>query len=814
MGKIGRAVRLAREGGDMAGTGDAYDFVTLEANGVADVAYNPGQTLLYAAMRNGTINVYDVVTRQKVATWQVGTQLGALSVSTDGSFLLAVERQPSANSSTFYRVDTATGAAVAVSRPGQPFWDVEIVDSDTALLSGGSAGQQTIFNMQSGTFSGLPGSVYYSGARTVLAEDDHLTLLAEPGISNGPLLLFDDRTNTIVAMGDSYQTLPTPNTTGFNYGSQAISEAAGLVLQFIYYNNVLFYDLNLKYLRQATVAGPVDGLVFDPSGRYVYVYEIDSGYLAKYDVAAWARVDQFFVGTSSWHNDIGYGSQLLISADGTRITIVDSSGAIGKLRIVDVGLRNERFDGTSDADTFAGGKGDDVYVVDHPDDTVVELAHEGDDRVGAGVASYRLSANVETLIATSDGAHDFRGNAGDNVITGGGGGDFLRLHDGGKDSAFGGAGNDVILFGGAMTWADFVDGGVGLDQLVLQGHYVGGAALLFGGGVVSVENIAILPGDDTRFGDPGTNFYDYSLTLQDATVASGIQLVIDANRLRAGENFTFDGSAESDGSFFIYGGGGTDILFGGANNDVFLFGAWGQWNPADVVVGGAGIDQLALRGNYSLTFGAGQLFGIENIGLLSAHDTRFGALGSSYSYDLTMVDGNVASGVQMVVDGAKLRVSEFFRFDGSAELDGSFRVFGGLVDDMIVASRNNDFLQGNGGMDTLTGGLGADTFRYLSASDSTVAAADKILDFTPGTDKIDLSRIDANTHAAGDQAFSWIGATAFTGSGAASAGQLRAYQSGASWFLEGDTDGNGDADFRIDLTLAGPTALGAGDFVL
>jgi Ca2+-binding RTX toxin-like protein len=483
---------------------------------------------------------------------------------------------------------------------------------------------------------------------------------------------------------------------------------------------------------------------------------------------------------------------------------------------VDGGEGQDLLDGGSGSDTMAGGDGDDVYHVDGPGDVVEENAGEGTDEVRTALATFSLAglANVENLRATSAIAHDFRGNAGDNQVTGGGGSDFLRLYDGGKDSAYGGGGNDVILFGSAMSWTDFVDGGAGLDQLVLQGHYVNGAALLFGGGVVSIENIAILPGDDTRFGDPGTNHYDYSLTLQDSTVASGIQLVIDANRLRAGEDLTFDGSAETDGSFFIYGGAGTDILFGGANNDVFLFGAWGQWNPADVVVGGSGIDQLALRGNYSLTFGAGQLFGIENIGLLSAHDTRFGALGSSYSYDLTMVDGNVASGVQMVVDGAKLRVAEFFRFDGSAELDGSFRVFGGLVDDTIIASRNNDFLQGNGGIDSLTGGEGADTFRYLSASDSALGAADRILDFTPGTDKIDLSRIDSNSHSAGDQAFSWIGSNAFTGSGAASAGELRAFQSGASWFVEGDTDGDGNADLLIDLTLMGPTPLGPGDFLL
>jgi Ca2+-binding RTX toxin-like protein len=252
------------------------------------------------------------------------------------------------------------------------------------------------------------------------------------------------------------------------------------------------------------------------------------------------------------------------------------------------------------------------------------------------------------------------------------------------------------------------------------------------------------------------------------------------------------------------------MLTGGAKNDVFLFGAEGQWGASDVINGGSGgIDQLALRGNYTLTFGAGQLIGIENIGLLSAHDTRFGALGSSYSYNLTMVDSNVAAGVQMVVDGAKLRVAETFTFNGSAETDGSFRVFGGLVNDVITGSQNGDVIQGNGGADTLTGGGGADVFRYLSESDSTASAMDRILDFAAGSDKIDLSRIDADSAAAGDQAFSWIGSNAFSGS----AGQLRAYQDGASWFVEGDTDGNGSADFVIQLTVTGGP-LAQSDFAL
>jgi len=86
---------------------------------------------------------------------------------------------------------------------------------------------------------------------------------------------------------------------------------------------------------------------------------------------------------------------------------------------------------------------------------------------------------------------------------------------------------------------------------------------------------------------------------------------------------------------------------------------------------------------------------------------------------------------------------------------------------------------------------------------------DEILDFTPGTDKIDLGRIDANTLAAGDQGFAWIGSNAFSGT----AGELRAYEQGGSWYVEGDVNGDGAADLVIQLTLQGATPLGAADFL-
>jgi hypothetical protein len=421
---------------------------------------------------------------------------------------------------------------------------------------------------------------------------------------------------------------------------------------------------------------------------------------------------------------------------------------------------------------------------------------------------FTVANGVTIENATSGSGNDtLRGNLVGNRLDGGAGNDFLWLVDGGDDNAIGGEGDDVFLFGSAMTSADKVDGGAGSDQIGIQGNYAGPNALTFGTQVVSIESLVLLPGDDTRFGDTANNSYDYNITMVNENVAPGLRFIIDANRLRVGEDFTFNGSAESDGSFLIYGGGGTDNLTGGSSTDVFLFGASGQWGASDIVNGGPGTDQLALRGDYTITFGATQLISIEQMVLVSAHDTRFGALGDNYDYNLTMNNGNVPGATQFTLDATNLRPTESLAFNGSGESDGSFRIFGGQGADTIIGSQQADILIGHFGADTLTGGGGNDTFRYRSTADSTPAAPDKILDFTQG-DILDLSLIDAIAGTANNDAFTFIGTGAFTNV----AGQLRVEASGGTWLVQGDTDGNGVADFAVIVTAAYP--IGGPDFML
>jgi hypothetical protein len=68
--------------------------------------------------------------------------------------------------------------------------------------------------------------------------------------------------------------------------------------------------------------------------------------------------------------------------------------------------------------------------------------------------------------------------------------------------------------------------------------------------------------------------------------------------------------------------------------------------------------------------------------------------------------------------------------------------------------------------------------------------------------------IDADSATAGDQAFAFIGAAAFSGV----AGELRAEQLASNVIVSADVNGDGTADFTIQLT--GSFAMTAADFVL
>ncbi|MEF2074010.1 calcium-binding protein [Consotaella aegiceratis] len=412
------------------------------------------------------------------------------------------------------------------------------------------------------------------------------------------------------------------------------------------------------------------------------------------------------------------------------------------------GAGNDVLNGGTGADRLDGGAGLDTASYAGATAAVTADLLVTSNNTGDAVGDIYIS--VENLIGT--GFSDvLLGDAGGNVLQGLNGNDVLAGR-GGNDVLLGGDGNDVLNGG---VGADRLDGGAGLDTASYAGSTIGLTADFLasssntgeaaGDVYVAVENLIGSNFNDVLGGDAGGN------------VLQGL-----------------------NGNDVLAGRGGNDVLLGGAGNDV-LNGGTG----ADRLDGGAGLDTASY---------AGATAGVTADFLASSSNTGEAAgdvyvavenlIGTGFS-DVLLGDagGNVLQG-----------------------LNGNDVLAGRGGNDVLLGGAGNDILFGGIGADTLNGGAGSDIFTFQAIGESTVAAAtrDTIQDFVRGQDVINLSAIDANTGAAGDQAFTYIGAAAFTGV----AGQLRF----AAETVYGDVNGDGIADFAIEVNDT--ALLTADDFTL
>jgi serralysin len=154
-------------------------------------------------------------------------------------------------------------------------------------------------------------------------------------------------------------------------------------------------------------------------------------------------------------------------------------------------------------------------------------------------------------------------------------------------------------------------------------------------------------------------------------------------------------------------------------------------------------------------------------------------------------------------------------FSDAGALTDNISIAHGAVIENAVGGAGADVIIASEAQNLLTGGAGGDIFTFTERdaragwqrSDGKKLQPDTLADFASGTDRIDLSAIDAVRGGAANEAFAYIGAAAFSNQ----AGQLRAVAAGGGIRVEGDTDGDGLADLVI-LT-SGATIL-ASDFIL
>ncbi|RVD39104.1 tandem-95 repeat protein [Mesorhizobium sp. M4A.F.Ca.ET.020.02.1.1] len=321
---------------------------------------------------------------------------------------------------------------------------------------------------------------------------------------------------------------------------------------------------------------------------------------------------------------------------------------------------------------------------------------------------------------------------------------------------------------------------------------------------------------------------------------------------------TLDGTSgdniliSSNGGATLVGGAGDDVLLGGSGNDIYRFGlADGNDIISDAGGGGDSIEIVTSAPVDSTAIGTLNFERVANDLVINAGTTeitiRDQYVGSSNVESIQFTNGGTVYGYALSTSAYRLQTSlsgagtddviastsAGQALTGGAGNDLLFgnggddsTINGGNGNDLIVGGTGNDTLLGAGdndtlvggdgndtltggaGVDTLTGGIGSDIFNYGSISESTPASFDTIADFVHGTDKIDLSSIDANTASGGDQAFLFGGQNAAT-----VANSITWSEVGANTIVRVDVNGNATADFQITLTGTG-LGLTASDFVL
>jgi Ca2+-binding RTX toxin-like protein len=467
---------------------------------------------------------------------------------------------------------------------------------------------------------------------------------------------------------------------------------------------------------------------------------------------------------------------LLVPSQYTSIAAAVLAAAPGDTIQLEVGYSNETATVTVNNLTVDGGAGSTGIVL----------------HLGAGVALFATTGTAPINIFDAPDGNSIVGNDGNNLIT----------VDEGVDAVNGGLGTDRLfvdyrLATGAVTGdstSHFTEAGGGGRSVTITNGTFEHFTVLTGN---AADTLTTGAGDDLIRGGDGANTI---------TAGQGRNVIYggaDADTITAldGGNCVVAGN----GANTVTTGGGKDTVSGGTGADTFTTGGGADLiyvrGGADTIVAGTGTDRLNIDYSASTT---------------TITHTLTGSLAAGY--DGILADGSglntiTFTGVEdfSIVGG---RGSDVLSTGGGRDVltgaGGSDLLSGGGGQDTISGGAGADTITGGLGVDLMHGGAGADQFDFLTLADSpSNARHDRISDFLRGgADKLNLSAIDADAGVGGDQAFVFLGTSAFTGAG----GELRYSQVGGNTFVSADADGDQALDFVVQLD--GLYALTATDFIL
>lgn len=443
--------------------------------------------------------------------------------------------------------------------------------------------------------------------------------------------------------------------------------------------------------------------------------------------------------------------------------------------------------GTARADRMLGSIGDDILNGDRGDDTLIGAGGDdllyggsGNDRfiLGAGNSTIHGGAGLDTVVF-SDMAGGIRLNLALGLLEDDGAGHVWQISE--VELAEGTFRADVMM---AAASTVSLAGGGGNDHLI--GH-VSARALTFlpGSGDDTVEGLGLY--DTVSYAEGATD-----LPWPDGTESPMGGVLADlgaglATDMWGGHDVLIgiENIVGSLGHDTLTGSTGNNVMQGGEGDDM-LDGAGGT----DILIGGLGDDIYRTDGGDKI---------IETAG--GGHDTVISTVSTTLGAHLEdlVLEGAAAKGVGNNLDNV---------IAGNAAANN---LNGAGGDDILRGYNGNDILMGGTGADTLVGGAGrdqlyggsdvaADYFVFQSAAESQAGAKrDLVHDFVSGIDKIDLRAIDADMLVAGHQSLVFA-----RGPAAHSVWQV---QTGKHVLLQADLNGDGRADFEVNITKTGLLAL-------
>jgi Ca2+-binding RTX toxin-like protein len=399
---------------------------------------------------------------------------------------------------------------------------------------------------------------------------------------------------------------------------------------------------------------------------------------------------------------------------------------------------NDTLQGGTGDDSLVGGGGNDLYYVDSLFDSVLEVSAGGTDSVVASVEGYVLADEVEYLLINggylsgsgNSGHNTLVGNIGHNSLEGLGGNDTI-LGGSGNDSLLGGAGDDSLVGG---TGDDFYEvdsasdvivetSGAGADTVLahLTAYSLGSNLehLMLGTGAISGTGNALSnsilgnasgnsldggAGADTLAGGDGhdTYFVDSLLDVLVESDGEGNDVVITGlNGYQLATNL--EGLLLTGSATLGYGSDQDNTLTG---NTIFANRLEGRGGN-DTLIGGSGAD--------SLDGGSGA-------------DSLIGAAGDDF---YVVDDPNDRIFETSGTDSVLVNVSGGYTLDAGLEhllLGTGDSGTGNAGNNSLIGNSLNNTLNGFGGVNTLTGGLGDDYYVVNSLSDIVIEMAGEGID--------------------------------------------------------------------------------------